>query len=292
MTTTAPAKDTLQLDQLWRRCKQRKDDKARDQIINHYARLVKITAGRIVPNLPANMDRDDLVGAGAMGLIKAVDQYDPDRGIKFETYAIALIRGAILEMLRGQDWVPRSVRDGIKDLDRAHSRLEIRLGRPPTEDEVAQELEISADDLRKLAFSGSHANVASLDDILLGGGSGDGENLSLGDALPDKEANVASEAEKSAMLEALAAGIDRLPERERLVTALYYYEGLTFKEVAQVLSVSESRAYQIHGQAVNRMRNYLGRDAVLFTDRHDEAKESGTVTIRTAPAPARQHQTR
>lgn len=265
MPAIAPTKETLLMESLWRRYKQRKDGKARDQIINHYARLVKITAGRIVPNLPANIDRDDLVGAGAMGLVKAVDQFDPDRGIKFETYAIALIRGAILEMLRGQDWVPRSVRDGVKELERTYSHLEAKLGRPATDEEVAAEIGMTSDELQRLAFSANHANVSSLDDMLLGS-SGEGESLSLGDALPDRDTNVASDAEKSAMLEALAGGIDRLPERERLVTALYYYEGLTFKEVAQVLSVSESRAYQIHGQAVNRLRGYLRRDAVLFTE--------------------------
>src|SRR5579875_1245485 len=164
------------LGDLWRRYKLRKDTKARDQIINHYAYLVKITAGRVVTSLPPNLERDDLVSAGVMGLIKAVDQFDTNRQVKFETYAIALIRGAILEMLREEDWVPRSVRDNVKSLERTYYQLEVRLGRPATEEEVAAEMNITQEDLQKLLVNTSRANVLSLDDMLLGGGSsGDGE---------------------------------------------------------------------------------------------------------------------
>ena len=254
------------LSDLWRRLKQRKDAKARDQIINHYAYLVKITAGRVVTSLPPNLERDDLVSAGVMGLIKAVDQFDTGRQVKFETYAIALIRGAILEMLREEDWVPRSVRDNVKALERTYYKLEVSLGRPATEDEVAAEMGMTADDLQKLLVNTSRANVLSLDDMLLGGGSsGDGERLHLTDVLKDENANVLSDVETSAMKETLAVGIDRLPDRERLVIALYYYEGLTFKEIGKVLTVSESRVYQLHTQAVLRLRGYLQRDKLLFT---------------------------
>jgi len=131
MTTSVPLPD------LWTRLKKRNDQKARDQIINHYAYLVKITAGRVVTSLPPNLERDDLVSAGLMGLIKAVDQFDVTRQVKFETYAIALIRGAILEMLREEDWVPRSVRDNVKALERTYYQLEVKLGRPATEEEVS-----------------------------------------------------------------------------------------------------------------------------------------------------------
>jgi RNA polymerase sigma factor for flagellar operon FliA len=250
---------------LWRRFKLRKDTKARDQIINHYAYLVKITAGRVVTSLPPNLERDDLVSAGVMGLIKAVDQFDTNRQVKFETYAIALIRGAILEMLREEDWVPRSVRDNVKTLERTYYKLEVQLGRPATEDEVAAEMGMTADDLQKLLVNTSRANVLSLDDMLLGGGSGDGERLHLTDVLQDENANVLGDVETAAMKETLTAGIDRLPDRERLVIALYYYEGLTFKEIGKVLAVSESRVYQLHTQAVLRLRGYLQRDTLLFT---------------------------
>jgi RNA polymerase sigma factor for flagellar operon FliA len=255
---------TVNIPDLWKRFKQRKDQKARDQIINHYAYLVKITAGRVVTSLPPNLERDDLVSAGVMGLIKAVDQFDVARQVKFETYAIALIRGAILEMLREEDWVPRSVRDNVKALERTYYQLEVKLGRPATEEEVAAEMGLSEADLLKLLVNTSRANVLSLDDMLVGGGGSDGERLHLADVLQDENANVAADVEMTAMKTALAAGIDRLPDRERLVISLYYYEGLTFKEIGKVLTVSESRVYQLHTQAVLRLRGYLQRDTPLF----------------------------
>lgn len=261
MTTTS-----VNMTDLWRRLKERKDQKARDLIINQYAYLVKITAGRVVTSLPPNLERDDLVSAGIMGLIKAVDQFDIGRQVKFETYAIALIRGAILEMLREEDWVPRSVRDNVKSLERTYYQLETKLGRPATEDEVAAEMGMTTDELQKILVNTSRANILSLDDILLGGsGSDGGERLHLTDVLQDENSNVVGEVEVAAMKRALSAGVDRLPERERLVIALYYYEGLTFKEIGKVLTVSESRVYQLHTQAVLRLRGYLQRDALLFT---------------------------
>ena len=253
------------LADLWTRFKKRKDQKARDQIINHYAYLVKITAGRVVTSLPPNLDRDDLVSAGIMGLIKAVDQFDAARQVKFETYAIALIRGAILEMLREEDWVPRSVRDNVKTLERTFYQLEVRLGRPATEEEVATEMGITEAELLKILVNTSRSSVLSLDDTLLGGGSSDGERLHLSDVLQDERANVVGDVESEAMKTTLGAGIDRLPEREKLVISLYYFEGLTFKEIGKVLTVSESRVYQLHTQAVLRLRGYLQRDSMLFT---------------------------
>ena len=216
MTTAA----TVNLPDLWKRFKQRKDQKARDQIINHYAYLVKITAGRVVTSLPPNLERDDLVSAGVMGLIKAVDQFDVTRQVKFETYAIALIRGAILEMLREEDWVPRSVRDNVKALERTYYQLEVKLGRPATEEEVAAEMGLTEAELLKLLVNTSRANILSLDDTLIGGSS-DGERLHLADVLQDENANVAADVEMTAMKTSLGAGIDRLPDRERLVISLY-----------------------------------------------------------------------
>lgn len=256
------------LPELWRRCKDKKDQKARDQIISHYAYLVKITAGRVVTSVPANLERDDLVSAGIMGLIKAVDNFDTNRQVKFETYAIALIRGAILEMLREEDWVPRSVRDNVKALERTYYSLEVRFGRPATEEEVAEEMGLTTDDLQKILVNTSRANIMSLDDVLVGGSVGDGgERLHLTDVLQDESSNVLNDVETGAMKDAMAIGIDRLPERERLVIALYYYEGLTFKEIGKILAVSESRVYQLHSQAVIRLRGYLQRDSMLFTHR-------------------------
>ncbi|MDH7481656.1 MAG: FliA/WhiG family RNA polymerase sigma factor [Armatimonadota bacterium] len=256
-TTTVP-----DIKELWRKYKQGGDQNARDALINQYSYLVKITAGRVVTSLPPNVERDDLVSAGVVGLIKAVDQYDLDRKVKFETYAIALIRGAILEMLREEDWVPRSVRERVKNLERTYLQLEMKLGRPATEEEVANALGIELDDLHSLLGDSGRATLLSLDDVIV---STDGnERIHLSDVINDQAAAPLAEVELKEMQRSLAAAIDRLPERERLVIALYYYEGLTFKEIGKVLSVSESRVYQLHTQAVLRLRGYLARDVALF----------------------------
>lgn len=247
---------------LWSRYKGGGDQKARDALITQYAYLVKITAGRVVTSLPPNVDRDDLVSAGVVGLIKAVDQFDVSRRVKFETYAIALIRGAILEMLREEDWVPRSVRERVKNLERTYLRLEMELGRPATEEEVARALEISLDELHTLLADTGRATLLSLDDVIVG--SEGNERVHLADLVNDESASPSSEIEGNEIRQILSEAIDRLPERERLVIALYYYEGLTFKEIGKVLSVSESRVYQLHTQAVLRLRGHISRDVVLF----------------------------
>jgi RNA polymerase sigma factor for flagellar operon FliA len=231
-------------------------------LISHYSYLVKITSGRVVTSLPPNLERDDLISVGVVGLIKAVDQFDPGRQVKFETYAIALIRGAMLEMLREEDWVPRSIRDNVKNLERTYHKLEVRFGRPADENEVAEELGITIDDLQQMLSNTSRASVLSLEDAISGGDSG--ENLQLADVMQDESANVTTQVERVERKKMLGVGIDRLPEREKLVIALYYYEGLTFKEIGKVLTVSESRVYQLHTQAVLRLRGYLQRDAPLF----------------------------
>lgn len=250
------------LEEAWRRFKHNGDSRSRDAIIDNYAYLVKITAGRVVSNLPPNLEREDLYTAGSMGLIKAVDQFDPGRQVKFETYAIALIRGAILESLREEDWVPRSVRERSKTLERAFHDLEIKLGEPPTEEQIANHLGVTIDDLAKMMSDTGRGSVMSLDDLILG--SEGAERLHLADVVPDDGASPVADVELRERVRQLGTAIDRLPERERLVIALYYYEGLTFKEIGKVLSVSESRVYQLHTQAVLRMRGYLNRDQELF----------------------------
>lgn len=168
--------------QLWKLFKIQKDQDARSQLIQRYAHLVTITAYRLFGSLPCGVERDDLVGAGVVGLVKAVDQFDPDRGIKFETYAITLIRGAILEMLRGDDWVPRLVRDQQKQLRQAYMRLETRLGRPATEEEVANEMGLPPEKLDKLLTNIGRSSLLSLDDLRLGS-----EQQRLVDLLPNEE---------------------------------------------------------------------------------------------------------
>ena len=246
----------------WHKYKVVGDAKARDSLIQHYAYLVKITAGRVVTSLPPNVERDDLISAGIIGLIKAIDQFDTRRQVKFETYAIALIRGAILEMLREEDWVPRSVRERVKALERAYLDLEGRLGRPATEEEVAEAMGLEIDAFHALLADTGRASLLSLDDVVL---STEGnEKIRLADVVRDQSANTSGDVESGAMKRCLDEGIDRLPDRERLVIALYYYEGLTFKEIGKILEVSESRVYQLHTQAVLRLRGYLQRDLALF----------------------------
>jgi RNA polymerase sigma factor for flagellar operon FliA len=246
----------------WERYKKLRDPAARDEIILKYAYLVNITVGRVVINLPPNMDREDLVSAGIIGLIKAVDQFDVNRQVKFETYGIALIRGAILEMLRDQDWVPRSVRDRVKAIDRAMAARETLLGRPPTDAEIAAELGIDVDVYHRLLGEVGRTGLVSLDDIVLG--SDEGEGVTLREALPDDRNNTLRAVEIAERARRLAQAVDRLPPRERHVISLYYVDRLTFKEIGRVLGISESRAYQLHGQAVARLRKDLKVDEPLF----------------------------
>lgn len=244
-----------QLQKAWVNFKVYKEPAARNDLIDHYSYLVKITAGRLVTSLPGGLDREDLIGAGVVGLIKSVDQFDPTRDVKFETYAIALIRGAILEMLRDEDWVPRSIREKLKALDRTTMTLETKLGHPPTSLEIAEAMGISMSEVNELQVRMGRTNVYSLDDILTTGDTDD--HIHFVELIVDEDSNPAGEIEGREVRRILSAGVDRLPERERLVIALYYFEGLTFKEIGKVLGVSESRVYQLHTQAMNRLRNYM-----------------------------------
>jgi RNA polymerase sigma factor FliA len=251
---------------IWFRLKYRQDRRAREALIENYSYLVKITAGRVAGGVPPSLDREDLYSAGLIGLIRAVDQFDSGRAVKFETYAIALIRGAILELLRGEDWAPRSVRDKIKLLERTYALLEQRLGRPATDEEIAAELQGTVDDLHKMLSEVAQANVFSLDDTLF---SADGDvGLRVVDTVADPVAagETTRAVEQEQRHSALITAVKRLPEREHRVLSLYYYEGLTFKEVGRILQVSESRVFQLHQQAMMRLRGYLAIDRDLFSE--------------------------
>ncbi|HWD41085.1 MAG TPA: FliA/WhiG family RNA polymerase sigma factor [Fimbriimonas sp.] len=247
-----------QLRKAWTDFKVYKNPDARIELINHYSYLVKITAGRLVTSLPGGLDREDLIGAGVIGLVKSVDQFDPTRDVKFETYAIALVRGAILEMLRDEDWVPRSIREKLKALDRTMMDLETKMGRAPTEHEIAENMGISGQEVNELMVRMGRTNVYSLDDIL--GGTDGEDHIHFVELIIDENANPGGEVEGKELRRFLALGVDKLPERERLVVALYYFEGLTFKEIGRVLGVSESRVYQLHTQAMTRLRNFMRQE--------------------------------
>jgi RNA polymerase sigma factor for flagellar operon FliA len=253
---------TISLDDIWSRFKVGGDPRAREALIDNYGYLVKITAGRIAGGVPPSLDREDLISAGLIGLIKAVDQYDCNRQVKFETYAIALIRGAILELLRGEDWAPRSVRDRIKQLERTYAMVESRLGRPGTDEEIAAELDVDLDTFHRMLSEVGQASVLSLDDLLF---TAEPEGtLRLQDTLEDRHSDTSLAVEIRERTEHLRTAMDRLPDREKLVLSLYYYEGMTFKEIGKILQVSESRVFQLHQQAMMRLRGHLAADRELF----------------------------
>jgi RNA polymerase sigma factor for flagellar operon FliA len=245
------------LRELWQRFKQAGDRELRDRLILHYSPLVKYVAGRVGVGLPPNIEQSDLVSYGIFGLIDAIEKFDIERSIKFETYAISRIRGAIIDELRAIDWIPRSVRYKAREVEKAYAALEAKLRRTPTEAEVAEELGISLDELHTVFSQVSFVNVVALDELLNVGGE-KGDRLSLVDTLEDTRAEdpvAVFESEETKLL--LARAINTLPEREKIVVTLYYYEGLTLAEIGQVLGVTESRICQMHTKAVLQLRGKL-----------------------------------
>lgn len=244
---------------LWERCKQHGSSRAREQLIVHYAPLVKYVAGRVAIGLPATIDADDLNGYGIFGLMDAVEKFEPERGIKFETYAIARIRGAIIDGLRADDWAPRSVRQKARTLERTVAALEARLGRSATDAEIRAELHLNADEYAALLSEVKGAVLVSLDDLWTKDGDEEAP-LRLGHMIQDTEAEEPGLALETEEVEQfLADVIDSLPEREKLIITMYYYEGLTLKEIGLVLGVSESRVSQLHSRSILRLRGRLGR---------------------------------
>lgn len=245
------------LQQLWRDFKDTADQSLRERLILHYSPLVKYVAGRVGVGLPPNIEQADLVSYGIFGLIDAIEKFDLARAIKFETYAISRIRGAIIDELRAIDWIPRSVRYKAREVEKAYAALEAKLHRTPTEPEVAEQMDISIEELHQIFSRVSFVNVVALDELLNVGGD-KGDKLSLVDTLEDTRAEdpvAAFESEETKYL--LAKAINQLPEREKIVVTLYYYEGLTLAEIGQVLGVTESRICQMHTKAVLQLRGRL-----------------------------------
>ena len=226
----------------------------REEIVHKYLHLVKYVAGRISINLPPNVEINDLINDGILGLIDAIEKYDDARGVKFETYAITRINGAILDALRALDWVPRAVRQRARELERVYQSLEVQLGRAATEDEVASAMGLSVKELDVLMQRVRGTSVLSLEEFLP---NEKGYEIPLVDTLKDGDNDVTIAVESREIKASLIKAVDELPPQERTVISLYYFDGLTLKEIKSALNVSESRVSQIHAQAVIHLRTKL-----------------------------------
>ena len=259
--------DDLPQARLWARYRQTNDRRARERLINEYAPLVAYVAGRLRGHLPPHVDEADLYQWGLLGLIGAIDRFDPSRSVRFETFAMSRVRGAIIDELRALDWVPRSVRSRARQLERAIAEVEREKGATATDSEVAERLGLTTEEIESSLLDISRATLLALDDSFLGAGGSD--MLGLIDVVADPNASsptsiVAEAGRRESIDEVLA----QIPERERLVVRLYYFEEMTLKEIAKILGVSESRASQLHSKGILRLRARLGGDAgrELFAD--------------------------
>jgi RNA polymerase sigma factor FliA len=249
----------FELRELWRRYKEGGDQSARERLVVAYAPLVKFVAGRTGARLPSHVDQADLISYGMIGLIEAMERFQPDRQIRFETFAIQRIRGAILDELRSLDWVPRSVRTRARDIEKANSQLENELGRAPTDEELAEHLNMSEDELQEALLEISNSSILALEELWMTPDAS-GDKLALLDTIEDENAPDPQAAlDTSEVRDRLAEAIQDLPERETLVVALYYFENLTLREIGEVLGVTESRVSQLHSKAVLRFRSRLKR---------------------------------
>jgi RNA polymerase sigma factor for flagellar operon FliA len=242
---------------LWREFRKTQDKAIRDRLILTYAPLVKFVAGRLGSGLPAHVDENDLVSYGLLGLIGAIERYDPDRDVKFETNAITRIKGAIIDELRAMDWVPRSVRARAREIERAMASLEAQLHRAPTDTEIAEKIGITETDLEDSLTDIARSSIAALDEVWTISSSG-GDQVALIDTIEDTSGPEPQKAlDETETREALAESIAALPEREKIVVTLYYYEELTLREIGDVLGVTESRVSQLHTKAILRLRSRL-----------------------------------
>jgi RNA polymerase sigma factor for flagellar operon FliA len=243
---------------LWLEYRKSRDQALRDRLILTYAPLVKYVAGRLGSGLPAHVDEGDLVSYGLLGLIGAIERYDPDRDVKFETYALSRIKGSIIDELRAMDWVPRSVRARARDIERAIAELERKLLRAPTDEEIAEKLGLSEDELAESLTDISRSSIAALDELWTVSSPSGGDQVALIDTIEDTQGPEPQSAlAQTELKEALGEAIARLPEREKLVVTLYYYEELTLREIGEVLGVTESRVSQLHTKAILRLKARL-----------------------------------
>lgn len=243
---------------LWKNYKKNPNNaQLREQLILKYLHLVRYVVARLPITLPISIASEDLISYGTMGLMEAVERFDPDRGLKFETYAVTRIRGSIIDQLRFQDWIPRGVRKRSRELSETMMRLEESLGRAPTDDELAAEMGVSKQKIQTMLAETQNL-VLSLDDTY--GSDTSGSSMTLLDMVEDKNSpDPQGEFEAGELRKRLAESIASLPEREKLLIALYYHENMTLKEIGEVICVSESRVCQLHAQAILRLRSKLSQ---------------------------------
>jgi len=248
--------DNKSEDELWIEYKKTRNTSIRELFIVKYAPLVKYVAGKVAIGMPGNVEFDDLVGYGVFGLLDAIDKYDPEKNVKFNTYAVTRIRGAIFDELRSIDWVPRSVRQQSREVEEAIADLEARLGRAATDVEIARELGMSVDEFQQVLLKISGTSVISLTDLRFG--SEDAEQVSVADTI---EAPVSLNpdviVEREEMRRIIVNAINELSDREKKVLIMYYYEDMTLREIGRVLQVTESRVSQIHTGANAKLKAKL-----------------------------------
>jgi RNA polymerase sigma factor for flagellar operon FliA len=250
----------IELKDLWTRYKRDGDQQARERLVLAYSPLVKYVAGRMSSGLPAHVEEADLISYGLLGLISAIERFDLEREIRFETFAVTRIKGSIIDELRSLDWVPRSVRAKAREIEQSIAKLENKLERAPTVAEMSESMGVTQDVVQESVIKIANSWVVALD-VLWTVSDSSGDQVSLLDTIPDPDAaDPARELDLTDMKDSLADAIARLPEREKLVIALYYYENLTLREIGEVLGVTESRISQLHTKAVLRLKSRLQGD--------------------------------
>jgi RNA polymerase sigma factor for flagellar operon FliA len=241
---------------LWIEYRRTRDPKIRESFIRQYAPLVKYVAGKVAMGMPHNVEFDDLVGYGVFGLMDAIDKFDPEKNVKFKTYAVTRIRGAIFDELRSIDWVPRSVRQKTREVEETIGSLEAQLGRTATDKEIAHSLGMNEEEYLKTILKISGTSMLSLNDVWFSGDEND--KVSIGDSIESPSSlNPDVIVEKDEIRRVIVEAIHELPDKEKKILVLYYYEDLTLKEIGKVLEVTESRVSQLHTKAILRLRAKL-----------------------------------
>jgi len=235
------------------------DSTLREQMISEHVHLVHCIVGRVTTSLPPTVDREDLLSAGTVGLIKAVDRYDPKRGVKFETYASQVIRGEVMESLRDRDWAPRGLRRRARELAAAVAGKQRELGRPPEDEEIAEAMGLTLKQYHELLSEASGTSLLSLDEVFEMGVQAEGDTSR--ELMPaEAEESPLDKLTQDEQRAEIAHAVNELPDREKLVVSLYYQDGLSLREIGEVLGVTESRICQIHTQAITRLRAVLVQD--------------------------------